>query len=91
MLGYGLGGSDHGDRCLFSFWSYSFALKKTNFRFRLLATAELIGDYFYNRQLKASMFLLVITAPIYSIGASKFFHEKVMWGKPTKNPQNLNN
>jgi hypothetical protein len=30
-----------------------------------LATAVLTGDYFYNRQLKANIFLSSITAPIF--------------------------
>jgi hypothetical protein len=71
--------SDHG-----FVWNIQFLCKKKQFPFPL-ATAEFIGDwYFYNRQRKANMFLLVITAPVFSIGASKFFMNRSCEGNPQK-------
>ncbi len=39
---------DFGNRWLFAI-KHAFLCKKNSFRFRLIATAELIGDYLYNR------------------------------------------
>jgi hypothetical protein len=51
--------------------SFQFECVNTLFPFQL-ATAKLIGNYFYNRQCVANRLISAITVPTYSIGALNF-------------------